>query len=196
MQKEGNMIRMAMLASGTGTNVENFIRYFSGHHQIEIALVISNKPDALVLNKAAAAGVPHLVIRNDQWNDPDLVLGIFSESGIDVIVLAGFLLLVPSFLIRQYPSGIFNIHPALLPEFGGKGMYGRHVHKAVLDSGSTVSGISIHLVNETYDDGPLLFQATVDIDPTDTPESLAAKVHQLEYEHFPKVVESYVLQGS
>lgn len=187
------MIRMAMLASGTGTNVENFIRYFSGHAQIEIALVISNKPDALVLNKAAAAGVPHLVLRNDQWNDQDLVLGIFSQNRIDVIVLAGFLLLVPSFLIRQFPSRILNIHPALLPEFGGKGMYGRHVHKAVLDSGKKVSGISIHLVNERYDDGPLLFQETVAIDPADTPESLAARVHQLEYKHFPRVVESYLL---
>ena len=184
---------MAMLASGTGTNVENFIRYFSGHAQIEIALVISNKPDALVLNKAAAAGVPHLVLRNDQWNDQDLVLGIFSQNRIDVIVLAGFLLLVPSFLIRQFPSRILNIHPALLPEFGGKGMYGRHVHKAVLDSGKKVSGISIHLVNERYDDGPLLFQETVAIDPADTPESLAARVHQLEYKHFPRVVESYLL---
>lgn len=187
------MIRMAMLASGTGTNVENFIRYFSGHHQIEVALVISNKPDALVLNKAAAAGVPHLVIRNDQWNNRDLVLGIFSESRIDVIVLAGFLLLVPSFLIRRFPSKIINIHPALLPSFGGKGMYGRHVHKAVLDSGSRISGISIHLVNEKYDEGPLLFQATVGVDPDDTPDSLATKVHQLEYEHFPKIVESYLL---
>jgi len=196
MQNNGNRIRIAMLASGTGTNVENFIRYFARHAQIDISLVVSNKADALVLSRAVNAGIPHLVIRNDQWNDPDLVLGIFTESRIDFIVLAGFLILVPAFLIRQYPDKIINIHPALLPQFGGKGMYGRHVHKAVLESGNPLSGISIHLVNERYDEGRLLFQTTLAVDPADTPESLATKIHKLEYEHFPRVVEAYILTGT
>lgn len=181
-----------MLASGTGTNVDNFNRYFAGHSNIEIALVVSNKAEALVLNKAANAGIPHLVIRNEQWSDPDLVLGLFSESQIDFIVLAGFLLLLPAYLIRQYPGRVLNIHPALLPGFGGKGMYGMRVHTAVIASGNAKSGITIHLVNEKYDDGPVLFRATVDIAPDETPESLAKKVHALEYEHFPKVVEQYI----
>lgn len=187
-------IRIAMLASGTGTNVENFIRYFSRHPHIEVALVVSNKADALVLSKAAKAGVPHLVIRNDQWNNHDLVTGIFSESHIDFIILAGFLLLVPGFLIDRYPGRMLNIHPALLPQFGGKGMYGRNVHKAVIASGAQKSGITIHLVNENYDEGRVLFQATVGVDAADTPETLAGKIHKLEYEHFPKIVESYILQ--
>ena len=182
-----------MLASGSGTNVSNFIRYFDGHACIEVALVISNRSDALVLSKAAKAGVAHLVIHPQQWNDSDLVLGIFSESEIDFVVLAGFLLLVPGFLIEKYRYRMVNIHPALLPAYGGKGMFGLHVHQAVIDAKEEKSGITIHRVNDHYDEGEVLFQKAIDVAHDDTPESLAQKIHQLEYEHYPRVVEQLII---
>ena len=181
-----------MLASGSGTNVANFIRFFKEHPVIEIALVVSNNPDALVLSKAAKEGVPHLVIRNDQWNDKDLVMGIFTERRIDFVVLAGFLLLVPAFFIEHYKNRIVNIHPALLPAYGGKGMYGMRVHQAVIQAGDTKSGITIHHVNERYDEGEVICRYTLDIDKGETPESLARKIHQLEYDHYPEVVEKLI----
>ncbi len=184
-----------MLASGNGTNVVNFINYFKDHPVIEVALVVSNNPNALVLSKAAKEGVAHLVIRQDQWSDRDLVMGIFTESQIDFIVLAGFLLLVPGFLIEHYQNKIVNIHPALLPEYGGKGMYGMRVHQAVIDAGEAKSGITIHRVNEKYDEGETICQFSLDVDRDDTPESLARKIHQLEYEHYPRVVEKLVLES-
>jgi phosphoribosylglycinamide formyltransferase 1 len=195
MDSNETKIRMALLASGDGTNVSNFIRYFKDHPVIEVALVVSNNLDALVLSKAAKEGVAHLVIRNDQWKDKDLVMGIFTESKIDFIVLAGFLLLVPGFLIEHYQNKIVNIHPALLPGFGGKGMYGMRVHQAVIDAGEEKSGITIHQVNERYDEGETICQFSLDVKHDDTPESLARKIHQLEYKHYPKVVEKLILES-
>ncbi len=181
-----------MLASGNGTNVDNFIRYFSGHPKIEIALVISNNPRAYVRERARKANIPHLIIPADQWHDEKKIREVFSGAGIDIIVLAGFLLLIPENLIKMYPGKILNIHPALLPAYGGKGMYGMHVHRAVIDANEKHSGISIHLVNEKYDEGRILFQEKVAVEAGETPESLAAKVQQLEYRYYPRVVESYI----
>lgn len=194
MENSSTKIRLAMLASGSGTNVSNFIRYFNGHDSVEVALVVSNRPDALVLSKAAKAGVPHLVIHSQQWDDPDLVLGVFSESKVDFVVLAGFLLLLPGFFIEEFRDRMVNIHPALLPAYGGKGMYGLRVHQAVLDAHEEKSGITIHRVNERYDEGEILFQKAIDIAHDDTPESLAKKIHQLEYEHYPRVVEQLAMK--
>ena len=186
-------IRLAMLASGRGTNVANFIEYFKIHELIEVALVISDQPEAEVLKRAAKTAVPHLLIRREQWKDTELVLGIFRQNAIDYIILAGFLSKIPAYLLAEYPERVFNIHPALLPRFGGKGMYGLNVHKAVLINGENQSGITIHLVNEEYDEGHVVFQAQCTVEPNETPESLAAKVQQLEYQHYPRVVEQLVL---
>jgi phosphoribosylglycinamide formyltransferase 1 len=191
MQKINPPMRLAMFASGSGTNVANFIGYFNDHPLVHIALVISNNPGAYVLQRAREAGIPSAVILRKQWGDEDVVMGILLEHQIDAIVLAGFLLLVPAYLVQRFEGRIINIHPALLPHFGGKGMYGAHVHEAVVASGNKESGITIHLVNEAYDSGDILFQAKVKLDPDETPDSLATKIHALEYEHFPVVVERY-----
>ncbi len=189
MTNNSNKVNIAMLASGTGSNVLNFINYFRIHSRIKIALVISNKPDAQVLKKAEMLNVPSVYIEKAKWNDPKYLLDIFKKHNIDFIVLAGFLSLVPAFLIQEYPNKIVNIHPALLPKFGGKGMYGMNVHKAVIDSKEDKSGISIHYVNEEYDKGRIIFQASLFVSANDTPETLAKKVQKLEHEHYPRVIE-------
>jgi phosphoribosylglycinamide formyltransferase-1 len=195
MKQKGAKIRLAMLASGSGTNVANFIEYFKLHDLIEIALVVTNNPDAPVLKRAAKTQVPHVVVRREQWKDEALVLGLFKASNIDLVVLAGFLLLVPEYLINEYAGRIVNIHPALLPKFGGKGMYGMRVHEEVIKQGEYQTGITIHFVNERYDEGEIIFQAGFDIEPGDTPKTIAAKVHQLEYRHYPALVEELVQQN-
>lgn len=181
-----------MLASGSGTNVENFIHYFKQHHLIEIALVMTNNPGAGVLQRAAREGVPAVVISRRQWSAAAQPLEVLQRFSIDYVILAGFLQLVDVSIIQSFPEKILNIHPALLPGYGGKGMYGMNVHQAVIRSGDKQSGISIHLVNEKYDQGSILFQHTVEVEADETPEQLARKVHQLEYQFFPKVVEEYI----
>lgn len=181
-----------MLASGSGTNVANFIEYFKLHDLIEIALVVSNNPDALVLKRASKTRIPHLVIRPEQWSDQQLVLGLFRQSHIDFVVLAGFLMLIPEYFIKEFADRIVNIHPALLPKFGGKGMYGMRVHEEVVRQGEYQTGITIHYVNERYDEGEIIFQAGFDIEPGETPEAIAVRVQQLEYKHYPRVVEELV----
>ena len=185
-----------MLASGRGTNVANFIEYFKLHELIEVALVVSDLPEAGVLKRAAKTAIPHVLIRRQQWSDQELVLGLFRQNNIEFIVLAGFLSKVPDYLINEYPERILNVHPALLPRFGGKGMYGFKVHQAVLNNRETESGITIHFVNEFYDEGPIVFQAKCPIAPDETAESLAHKVQQLEYQFYPKVVEEIALRES
>lgn len=191
-QQEGSKIRLAMLASGSGTNVGNFIYYYKDHPKIEIALVMSNNESALVLERARQAGVPAVFIPRSQWHSGHEPLSVLKDHDIDFVVLAGFLQLIPDPILQAFPRRIVNIHPALLPRFGGKGMYGSHVHEAVIQAGEQQSGISIHLVNEQYDKGKVLFQARVAVTPMDTPHTLAEKIHALEYEHYPRVVEEYV----
>lgn len=185
--------RLALLASGSGTNVANFIRYFDKHPEIEIALVVTNNPNAFVLERALNAGIPSAVIRGKQWKDETFISGFFAGYDIDLIVLAGFLLLIPSALVKRFEGRIVNIHPALLPGFGGKGMFGMHVHKAVIESGATESGITIHYVNEEYDKGAIIYQERIAIEEGETPESLASRIHELEYRHYPRVVEACLL---
>ncbi len=185
------MINLAILASGSGSNAENLIRYFNSHPKINISLILSNKPDAFVLQRAKQLHITAFTFDRNDFYHSDKVLNLLSEYRIDGLVLAGFLWLIPENLIRTFPKSIINIHPALLPRYGGKGMYGHHVHEAVVNNKETESGITIHLVDSEYDHGKILFQARCPVSPTDSPESVAAKVHDLEYRHFPKIVEEW-----
>lgn len=186
------MIQLTILASGSGTNAENIIRYFAGHSLIGVGAVISNNPHARVLERAARHHIPAMVFGNDSWEEPSAVSAFLEEVQTDYLILAGFLRKIHTSVIAAYPNKILNIHPALLPAYGGKGMYGDRIHKAVLDNGEKSSGITIHLVNEVYDAGKILFQAECPVFPDDTPESLARRIHELEYRHYPKVIERYI----
>ena len=185
-------IKIAIFASGSGTNAENIVDYFKMDSHIKVSLILSNKNSAYVLERARKLNIKSAVFTPDQLNNSTFVDSILDEEKIDAIILSGFLLKVPDRLIAKYSGKIINIHPALLPKFGGKGMYGMKVHKAVIDSGDTQSGITIHLVDEYYDNGTILFQSTCNIEPGDTPESLAEKIHKLEYRYFPEVIGKYL----
>ena len=187
------MQRIAIFASGSGTNAERIIHYFKEHPSIEVSLVLSNKADAKVLERAANAGVESLVFNRDEFYNSDVVLKKLQERNIDLIVLAGFMWLVPQYLVSAYSNEMINVHPALLPKFGGKGMYGMNVHRAVKEAGETETGITIHLVNEEYDKGQVLFQAKCSVDEQDTAETIASKIHTLEYANFPIEIERYLL---
>lgn len=188
------MKNIAIFASGTGSNAQKIIEYFTNHAHIRVALVISNNPQAYVLKIAQQAGVPTFTFNRQQFYNSSEVIQTLQAHQIDWIVLAGFLWLVPSDLIRQYPNRIVNIHPALLPKFGGKGMYGSKVHQAVIDAKEVSSGITIHLVNEQYDKGEIVFQATCPVDAHDTPEDVARKVQALEHTCFAPVLEKLILK--
>lgn len=187
-----NVKKLAVFVSGSGTNAQNIIQYFSGNEQIKVDSLWSNKPDAYALVRAAALGVDTFVFNRKQFYETGEVVEKLKNRQIDLIILAGFLWLVPDILIDNFQ--IINIHPALLPKYGGKGMYGMKVHQAVVDNRDTESGISIHLVNQKYDDGELIFQAKCPVLPSDLPEDVAHKVHELEYQYFPVVIEQ-LLQG-
>jgi len=186
--------RICIFASGSGTNAEAIIKYFQHHPSIEIELVLTNNPAAAVLEKAKKASVKSRVFNKSQFSESDEIVQLLQAHGITHLVLAGFLLLIPKNLVATYPNKIVNIHPALLPKFGGKGMYGLKVHEAVKASGEKETGITIHEVNENYDEGKIIFQAKCPVLPTDTPEQIAVKVHALEYLHFPKVVEDWLMK--
>lgn len=184
---------IAIFASGNGTNAENIIRYFQGNGEVRVKLVVSNRRSAFVLERAARLGVPSACLTKEEWADGRAVLALMEEAEIDFIVLAGFLARVPDCLLQAYPDKIVNIHPSLLPKFGGKGMYGEHVHEAVLAAGEQESGITIQYINEHFDEGAIICQQKCPVLPDDTPDTLAARVHALEYEYYPRVVEQLVL---
>ncbi len=186
------MKNIAIFASGSGTNAENIITYFSNRNTAKVSLVLSNKRDAYVLVRAAKLNVKSMFFDRNEFYVSGKVLKYLLKYKIDFIVLAGFLWLVPPDILSLYNNRVINIHPALLPAYGGKGMFGDAVHKAVIANHEKESGISIHYVNEAYDKGDLIFQARCIVDATDTPESLARKVHSLEYQYFPKVIEDLV----
>ena len=182
------MKNIAIFASGNGTNAERIIKYFEDSDTVRVTIVFTNNSKAGVIKRAQALFVDvHVFNRNDFYNNK--VISIIKQYNIDLIVLAGFLWLVPEVLINSYKNRMINIHPAILPAYGGKGMYGMKVHEAVVNSGDTFSGITIHKVSHNYDEGQIIFQATVEIDKNETPQSLAKKIHLLEYEHFPRVIE-------
>lgn len=183
------MKNIAILASGSGSNAENIAKYFEESDYARVSFIIANNPEAYVLERAKKLGIEAAVVTKQQFMEADSIIAMLKERNIDFVVLAGFLLLVPQKLIQAYPGKIVNIHPALLPKHGGKGMYGDRVHKAVVECGDSESGITIHLIDEQYDKGTTFFQAKCPVLPSDTPDDVAAKVHALEYEHFPHVIE-------
>ena len=188
--KPKKVVKIAIFASGAGSNAQKIIDYFKRNSSVKISLVVCNKKVAGVLDIAAKEKIPSLVIERNKFFEEDNYLPFLKELGIDFIVLAGFLWKMPAAIINSYPNKIVNIHPALLPKYGGKGMYGQRVHEAVILAKDPISGISIHYVDELYDHGNIIFQATCPIEETDTAESLAQKIHQLEHLHYPVVIET------
>lgn len=182
------MKRIVIFASGSGSNAENIISFFRKDPAITVAAVLTNKNSAKVLERCDRLGVPAFYFNGPAFKDSSAIVDLLHGLQTDLVVLAGFLWKIPENLIEAYPNKIVNIHPALLPDYGGKGMYGDRVHKAVKDNNESETGITIHYVNENYDEGAIIFQAKTMIEPTDTPETIAQKVHQLEYVHFPKVI--------
>jgi len=187
------MKNIAILASGNGTNAERIIKYFEESNIARVNVVLTNKSDAGVINRAHSLFVDVHIFTRDDFNNSNKVLDILAQYNIDIIVLAGFLWLVPENILKKYDNRIINIHPALLPAYGGKGMYGARVHEAVIAAGEAKSGITIHRVNKLYDDGQIIFQADFDLDENETPDSLAGKIHKLEYKHFPEVIERLLI---
>ncbi len=188
-------LRIAIFASGKGSNAQKLLDYFRHHPHIKIALVVSNKADAPVLKTAASYGVPQLILPNSAFTGGDDCLSALQTHRIDFIVLAGFLLKIPPAIVQAFPGKIVNLHPALLPAYGGQGMYGRHVHAAVIAAGEHESGITIHFVDEWYDHGQVILQKTCPVSPEDTPDTLAQKIQQLEHTHFAAAVEKILLSG-
>ena len=185
--------KIAIFASGAGSNAQSLINYFEHHAHIEIALVVTNNSTAGVCEIARRHSIPLLILDKAQVNEGGFILSELQKQSIHYIVLAGYLRKIPQALISAFPDKIINIHPALLPRFGGHGMYGKHVHKAVYDAGEKTSGITIHYVNEEYDKGAIIFQAECTIDASDSPEEIECKVRMLEQKHFPVEVEKVIL---
>lgn len=183
------MKRMVVFASGSGTNAENIIKYFQKTNLAEVTLVLSNKSDAKVLDRAEKLSVPSESFTKSEFIDSDKITTILRKESPDLIVLAGFLLKFPEFILKEYPNKVINIHPALLPKYGGKGMYGMFVHESVVKNKESETGITIHYVNENYDEGAVIFQERFQLSKNDTAASVASKIHELEYEFFPKVIE-------
>ncbi|MFO7851173.1 MAG: phosphoribosylglycinamide formyltransferase [Bacteroidota bacterium] len=186
------MKNIAIFASGSGTNAEKLMDYFSNSKTAKVELVLSNKADAFVLERARKFSVPTIVFDRDDLYRNGKVLKVLLENNIDFIVLAGFLWLIPEGILQHYPGRVVNIHPALLPDYGGKGMYGKRVHRAVLENNEKESGISIHYVDPRYDEGDIIFQAKCEVKPDDTPESLAERIHVLEHKYYPRIVEKLI----
>lgn len=189
-----DVFRLALFASGNGSNAERITLYFKDNPKFHIGPVFYNRKAAGVVQRAERLGIEAVYLPDSRLKEPQAVLDLLQKHGITHIVLAGYLSLIPAYLTAAYPQRIVNIHPALLPTYGGKGMYGHHVHEAVAANGEKESGITIHLVNEHYDRGDILFQARCPIEPGDTPDRIAEKVHELEYRHFPEVIERWVLR--
>lgn len=189
------MKHLAIFASGGGSNARKIIEYFKASPEVRVALVVSNKKYAPVLDMAAEHRIPTLVIDRALFYETEGLLDILAQHRIDFIALAGFLWLIPPYLVGAYQGRMVNIHPALLPKYGGKGMYGHHVHEAVKAAGETETGLTIHYVNPEYDEGAVIFQARCPVDPDDTPETIAAKVLALEHRHYPEVLAG-LLTGS
>ena len=186
------MINIAIFVSGSGTNCENLIKYFADSERVNCALVVSNKPDAYALVRAEKLGVPTAVAPKPELNDPQVMMPLLQKYNIQFIVLAGFLPLVPNFLVDAFPRKIINIHPALLPKYGGKGMWGHHVHEAVKAAGETETGMTVHYVTPVCDSGEIIAQYRVALSPEDTVDDIAEKEHLLEMEHFPRIVEQVI----
>lgn len=188
------MKQLAIFASGSGSNAEQIAAYFAPRNDVSLALILTNNPNAGVIDRARRGfgqglHTPVLLFDRPLFYYTDRITDLLQRQSIDLIVLAGFMWLMPVSLVRAFPGRIVNIHPALLPKFGGKGMYGQHVHEAVVAAGETASGVTVHFVNERYDEGQIIFQASCPVLPTDSPDDLARKIHALEYAHYPRVID-------
>ena len=188
------MKRIVIFASGSGSNAENIITFFQDRDDASVVLVLTNNPHAKVLDRCKKLSVSALSINKIAFTETNIVLNILKDIQPDLIILAGFLWKFPENILKEFPNKVINIHPALLPKYGGKGMYGMYVHKAVVLNKETKTGITIHYVNEHYDEGAIIFQATCEVDANDSAEDVAAKIHDLEMLHFPKVVESLLFK--
>tara|TARA_B100001250_G_scaffold251005_1_gene215740 strand:+ start:65 stop:640 length:576 start_codon:yes stop_codon:yes gene_type:complete len=188
-----NKKKIILFASGSGSNFEEICKYFKDNKQISIDLLVCNCSKAKVLNKANSYGVKTLLINRESFYDTNAALNVILKRTPDLIVLAGFLWKVPTKIIERFPNKIINIHPALLPDYGGKGMYGKKVHRAVIENNETESGITIHYVNKNYDEGKILFQKSIEIDKKETSESLSRKVLKLEHRYFPELIEKILI---
>jgi phosphoribosylglycinamide formyltransferase-1 len=186
------MTKIAILASGSGTNAERIINYFSTSSLARVVLLMSDNPAAFALTRAQRLGVPTAVFSRAEFAEGTAPLNALLAAEVDYVVLAGFLRLIPAGIIAAYSGRIVNIHPALLPKYGGRGMYGGRVHEAVIAAGEPISGITIHRVNERYDEGAIIAQYTVEVSPNDTPDTLATKIHALEHRYFPEVIEQEI----
>jgi phosphoribosylglycinamide formyltransferase 1 len=186
------MKKIAVFASGSGTNAQNIAEYFRPSGDINVSLILANNPDAFVLERAKKLGIPSITFTRNEFYESEIILDTLRKNKIDFIVLAGFLWLIPDYILKAYSRKIINIHPALLPKYGGKGMYGEKVHQAVISSGDKQTGITIHYVNDHYDEGEIIFQDSFEILPGDTAESIAQRVHALEYKYFPQIIEETV----
>ncbi len=189
------MTNVAIFVSGSGTNCEAIIKHFADSKEVKISLVLSNRADAYALVRAQNLGIPTVVLPKKDFNDESKVMPLLKEFGISFIVLAGFLLVVPDFLIDAYPRRMINLHPALLPKFGGIGMYGHHVHEAVKAAGETETGMTVHYVSNKVDGGEIIAQFSTPLSPDDTPDDIAEKEHVLEMQHFPQVVEEVIAKN-
>ena len=195
MESNKKLKQIAIFASGSGTNAENIVKYFSRGNLARVAIILTNNKNAFVIDRAAQLNVPCRVFNREILYNSDEIPALLENLSIDLIVLAGFLWLVPDNLLKAFPGKIINIHPALLPKYGGKGMYGHVVHDAVLRSGDRESGITIHYVNENYDEGKIILQARCELNPAWTPDELAERIHELEYLHYPRVIENILLNS-
>lgn len=189
-----NVKRIVLFASGSGSNAQNIMEYFANNEQVEIDSLWSNKPDAFALARARDLNVETFVFDREEFSKSNKIVETLKKRKVNLVVLAGFLWLIPENLINNFT--IVNIHPALLPKYGGKGMYGMNVHKSVVQNNEKESGITIHYVNENYDEGQIIFQAKCTVDKNDSPEQVAAKVHKLEYEHFPQIIEKILIESN
>lgn len=188
------MKRIAIFASGEGSNAEAIVKYFADNEDVKVEMVLSNKVFAGVHDRMEALSIPSTAFTKEQWNEATQILDLLKMRSIDLVVLAGFLAIIPTAIIEEYSGKIINIHPSLLPRHGGMGMWGMNVHKSVINSGDTESGITIHYVNEHIDGGAIIEQQKCEVYPDDTPETLAYKVHQLEYFYYPRVIERLLFQ--
>ncbi len=183
------MKRIAIFASGSGSNAQRIAEYFKDNPEVEISLILTNNPQAGVIDRARGLNIPVVIFNKNIFYKTDKIIRLLKDHQTDLVVLAGFMMLIPQEMVSAFPDRIINIHPALLPKYGGKGMYGHFVHEAVVAAKESESGITIHFVNERYDEGAVIFQARCKIDPSDTPEDVAIRVQKLEHEHFPRVVQ-------
>jgi phosphoribosylglycinamide formyltransferase-1 len=186
------MVRIVIFASGSGSNAERIIEYFEKKGGVEVVMILTNNPQAGVIERGRRLGVPTLIFDRKTFTQTDKIVEILRYQAVDWVILAGFLWLVPQNIIRTFHNRIINIHPALLPKYGGKGMWGHHVHQAVVDNRDKESGITIHMVDEKYDEGKVIFQARCAVDENDTADTVAQKIHLLEYEHFPVIIDKVV----